>query len=188
MAKKQKSFADKAAGSKDKEAVYVKYVKSVKSEKTGQWRFNEQMVRSKKGEQLDVALKRMDEVANLVDIDLSQFEITDTPEVPAEDAVVQPNETVDEAVDTIVDEQTDTQDDNVEDADALNEKSIDEPVAEESIDEPVAKESSESGTEESEDQSVDSDSNDETPSEDDSSESEDNKSEKEGEESLQASD
>jgi len=179
MAKKQKSFADKAAGSKDKESVYVKYVKSVKSEKTGQWRFNEQMVRSKKGEQLDVALKRMDEVANLVDIDLSQFEITDTPEVPAEDAVVQPNETVDEAVDTIVDEQTDTQDDNVEDADALNEKSIDEPVA---------KESSESGTEESEDQSVDSDSNDETPSEDDSSEPEDNKSEKEGEESLQASD
>ena len=104
MAKKQKSFADKAAGSKKKESVYVKYVKSVKSEKTGQWRFNEQMVRSKKGEQLDVALKRMDEVANLVDIDLSQFEIADTPEVPVEDAVVESNETVDEAVDTIVDE------------------------------------------------------------------------------------
>ena len=72
MAKKQQSFADKAAGSKDKESIYVKYVKSVKSEKTGQWRFNEQMVRSQKGEQLDVALKRMDEVANLVDIDLSK--------------------------------------------------------------------------------------------------------------------
>ena len=49
MAKKQKSFADKAAGSKEKEAVYVKYVKSIKYEKTGKWRFNEQMVRSKKG-------------------------------------------------------------------------------------------------------------------------------------------
>jgi len=96
MAKKQKSFADKAAGSKEKESVYVKYVKSVKSEKTGQWRFNEQMVRSKKGEQLDVALKRMDEVANLVDIDLSQFAIADTPEVPVEEAVVEPNEPVDE--------------------------------------------------------------------------------------------
>tara|TARA_B110000263_G_scaffold58988_1_gene50492 strand:- start:224 stop:385 length:162 start_codon:yes stop_codon:yes gene_type:complete len=35
MAKKQQSFADKAAGSKDKESIYVKYVKSVKSEKTG---------------------------------------------------------------------------------------------------------------------------------------------------------
>jgi len=179
MAKKQKSFADKAAGSKEKEAVYVKYVKSVKSEKTGQWRFNEQIVRSKKGEQLDVALKRMDEVANLVDIDLSQFEIADTPEVPVEDAVVESNETVDEIIDTVAEEQTDTQDDDVEDADASNEKSMDEPVAEES---------SESGTEESKDQSVDSDSNDETPSEDDASVPEENKSEKEGEDSLETSD
>ena len=179
MAKKQKSFADKAAGSKKKESVYVKYVKSVKSEKTGQWRFNEQMVRSKKGEQLDVALKRMDEVANLVDIDLSQFAIADTPEVPVEDAVVESNETVDETIAAVVDEQSDSQENDVEDLDASNEKSMDEPVAEES---------SESGTEESKDQSVDSDSNDETPSEDDSSEPEENKSEKEGEDSLETSD
>ena len=179
MAKKQKSFADKAAGSKEKESVYVKYVKSVKSEKTGQWRFNEQMVRSKKGEQLDVALKRLDEVANLVDIDLSQFAIADTPEVPVEDAVVESNETVDETIAAVVDEQSDSQENDVEDLDASNEKSMDEPVAEES---------SESGTEESKDQSVDSDSNDETPSEDDSSEPEENKSEKEGEDSLETSD
>ncbi len=179
MAKKQKSFADKAAGSKEKEAVYVKYVKSVKSDKTGQWRFNEQMVRSKKGEQFNVALKRMDEVANLVDIDLSQFEIADTPEVPVEDAVVESNETVDETIVTVAEEQTDTQDDNLEDSAASNENSIDEPVAEESP---------ESGTEESKDQSVDSDSNDETPSEDDAGEPEENKSEKEGEESPETSD
>jgi hypothetical protein len=38
----------------------------------------------------------MDEVANLVDIDLSQFAIADTPEVPVEEAVVEPNEPVDE--------------------------------------------------------------------------------------------
>ena len=180
MAKKQKSFADKAAGSKDKDVIYVKYVKSVKSEKTGQWRFNEQMVRSKKGEQLDVALKRMDEVANLVDIDLSQFAIADTPEVPVEDAVVESNETVDETVPAVEEEeQTDTQDDNVEDSAASKENSIDEPVAEESP---------ESGTEESEDQSVDSDSNDEAPSENDSSETEEDKPEKKGEDSLEASD
>ena len=179
MAKKQKSFADKAAGSKDKEVIYVKYVKSVKSEKTGQWRFNEQMVRSKKGEQLDVALERMDEVANLVDIDLSQFAIADTPEVPVEDAVVESNETVDETIVAVVEEQPDSQENDVEDLDASNEKSTDEPVAEES---------SESGTEESKDQSVDSDSNDETPSEDDSSEPEEKKSEKEGEDSLETSD
>ena len=179
MAKKQKSFADKAAGSKDKEAIYVKYVKSVKSEKTGQWRFNEQMVRSKKGEQLDVALKRMDEVANLVDIDLSQFVKADTPEVPVEDAVVESNETVDETIVAAVEEQPDSQDDDVEDLDASSKKSTDEPVA---------KESPESGTEESEDQSVDSDSNDEAPSENDSSETEEDKPEKEGEDSLEASD
>ena len=83
MAKKQKSFADKASSNKNAQSVYVKYVKSVKSEKSGQWRFNEQMVRTSKGEQLDAALKRMDEVANLIDIDLSQFA---GAEAPAEEA------------------------------------------------------------------------------------------------------
>jgi hypothetical protein len=73
MAKKQKSFADKAAGNTSGDSVYVKYVKSVQSEETRRWRFNEQMIRMNKGEQLDAALKRMDEVANLVDIDLSEF-------------------------------------------------------------------------------------------------------------------
>jgi len=73
MAKKQKSFADKASGNKNKDSVYVKYVKSIQSEETGGWRFNEQIIQMQKGEQLDSALKRMDEVANLVDIDLSQF-------------------------------------------------------------------------------------------------------------------
>ena len=73
MAKKQKSFADKAAGNASGDSVYVKYVKSVQSEDTGRWRFNEQIIRMNKGEQLDAALKRMDEAANLVDIDLSEF-------------------------------------------------------------------------------------------------------------------
>ena len=75
MAKKQKSFADKTSGKGgDTDAVMVKYVKSVKSEKTGSWRFNEQMIKLRDGENLDAALKRMDEAANLVDIDLSNFE------------------------------------------------------------------------------------------------------------------
>ena len=73
MAKKQKSFADKASGNKNKDSVYIKYVKSIQSEETGGWRFNEQMIQMEKGEQLDSALKRMDEVSNLVDINLSQF-------------------------------------------------------------------------------------------------------------------
>ena len=78
MAKKQKSFADKASGSADKDAVYVKYVNSVRSKKTGHWRFNEQMVKTKKGESLDVALKRLEESANLSDIDLTKFAKVDS--------------------------------------------------------------------------------------------------------------
>ena len=75
MAKKQKSFADKASGKgADADSVMVKYIKSVKSEKTGFWRFNEQMIKLRGGENLDAALKRMDEASNLVDIDLSEFE------------------------------------------------------------------------------------------------------------------
>ena len=74
MAKKQKSFADKASGKgADADSVMVKYVKSVKSEKTGFWRFNEQMIKLRGGENLDSALKSMDEASNLVDIDLSEF-------------------------------------------------------------------------------------------------------------------
>ena len=77
MAKKQKSFADKASGrGADADAVMVKYVKSVKSEKTGFWRFNEQMVKLRDGEDLNAALKRLDEASNLVDIDLSAFGAT----------------------------------------------------------------------------------------------------------------
>ena len=73
--KKQKSFADKASSKgDDADIVMVKYVKSVKSEKTGFWRFNEQMVKLRGGEDLNAALKRMGEASNLVDIDLSGFE------------------------------------------------------------------------------------------------------------------
>ena len=75
MAKKQKSFADKASGKgTDADSVMVKYVKSIKSEKTGFWRFNEQMIKLRGGENLDAALKRIYESSNLVDIDLSEFE------------------------------------------------------------------------------------------------------------------
>ena len=81
MAKKQKSFADKASRiGADADAIMVKYVKSVKSEKTGFWRFNEQMVKLLDGEDLNAALKRLDEASNLVDIDLSAFEATTNTE------------------------------------------------------------------------------------------------------------
>ena len=43
------------------------------SRKNSHWRFNEQIVKTRKGESLDVALKRLNEAANLVDIDLSEL-------------------------------------------------------------------------------------------------------------------
>ena len=96
MAKKQKSFADKAsARSAEESAVMVKYVKSVKSEKTGFWRFNEQMVKLLDGENLDAALKRINEAENLVDIDLSKF---DSNQNDSEEKETVAQEAVEEAV------------------------------------------------------------------------------------------
>ena len=70
MAKKQ-SFAEKAAKNKKKDlSTYVKYIKSVKSEKTGHWRFNEQMIQVKEGENLDGALNRMEEEAQALDMEM----------------------------------------------------------------------------------------------------------------------
>ena len=101
MAKKQKSFADKASGNKNKDSVFVKYVKSIQSEETGGWRFNEQIIQMQKGEQLAAALKRIDEVANLVDIDLSQFSnleknADENVELKKEIAIAKNNNTSDE--------------------------------------------------------------------------------------------
>ena len=67
---KQQSFAEKAAKKNKKDlSTYVKYIKSVKSDKTGYWRFNEQMIEVKEGENLDGALKRIDELAQVFDIE-----------------------------------------------------------------------------------------------------------------------
>ena len=157
MVKKQKSFADKAAGKKKTESVYVKYVKSVQSEKTGSWRFNEQMLRLNKGEQLDAALKRMDEVANLIDIDLSEFVKSDDPkENEAPEGVA---ETITESVkpetgetpeDVSVSEesaeQEETADDNSSEPDSVEERPDEgsqDVVEEKDTEEPVGEESAE---------------------------------------------
>ena len=72
---KQQSFAEKAAKKKKKDlSTYVKYIKSVKSEKTGHWRFNEQMIEVKEGENLDGALKRMDEVTQVFNMEIPVIE------------------------------------------------------------------------------------------------------------------
>jgi len=83
---KQQSFAEKAAKKKKKNlSTYVKYIKSVKSEKTGYWRFNEQMIEVKKGENLDGALKRMDEVAQVLDMEIPVVEAAADVEIVEQD-------------------------------------------------------------------------------------------------------
>jgi len=61
MAKKQLSFAEKAAKQKSqKDWKTVKFVKSERSDKTGSWRFNESIIRLATNENLDQALSRME--------------------------------------------------------------------------------------------------------------------------------
>ena len=68
---KQLSFAEKVAKKKKKNlSTYIKYIKSVQSEKTGYWRFNEQMIQVKEGENLDGALKRMEEETQTLDMEM----------------------------------------------------------------------------------------------------------------------
>ena len=77
MAKKQLSFAEKAAKQKSqKDWKTVKYVKSERSDKTGSWRFNESFLKLATNENLDQALTRMEkevkelaeEIASIEDI------------------------------------------------------------------------------------------------------------------------
>jgi len=60
---KEKSFAEKVkkSGKKGKQFSVIKYVKSVVSEKTGQYRFQESMLKVPVGMSLDTYLKQLDE-------------------------------------------------------------------------------------------------------------------------------
>ena len=84
MAKKQQSFADKASKQSKKELTYVKYVKSIPSEKKGFWRFNETTIALNKGENLDAALKRIDDLENLADITMPT-EGSEAADVPVDE-------------------------------------------------------------------------------------------------------
>ncbi len=101
MAKKQKSFAEKAVKHDGKEMVHVKFVKSVASNKEGYWRFNESMISMEKGESLEATLKRLDAEANLADIEMSPaVEVAEEiPEVVVETAEAVADEaSVEEAI------------------------------------------------------------------------------------------
>ena len=99
MAKHQ-SFAEKAAKKKKKNlSTYVKYIKSVKSEKTGHWRFNEQMIQIKEGENLDGALERMDELDRVLDMEIPVVESAADMDTVEKDGGDDPEDHVQEADD-----------------------------------------------------------------------------------------
>ena len=124
---KQQSFAEKAAKKKKKDlSTYVKYIKSVKSEKTGYWRFNEQMIEVKEGENLDGALKRMDEVAQVFNMEIPVIEATTDVDTVEQDGADEPKDH----------EQAADDNGQEESADAVAEESVtevNEPVAAEQV-------------------------------------------------------
>ena len=95
MAKKQKSFAEKASSAGGKDLVHVKFVKSVPSNRDGFWRFNESMISMEKGQSLDAKLKEIENEAMLVDIDMPSdndskvLESSSVAEAPLEEAAVE---------------------------------------------------------------------------------------------------
>ena len=95
MAKKQKSFAEKASSAGGKDLVHVKFVKSVPSNRDGFWRFNESMISMEKGQSLDAKLKEIENEAMLVDIDMPSdndskvLESSSVAEAPLEEASVE---------------------------------------------------------------------------------------------------
>ena len=105
MAKKQKSFEEKTSSSKGVDLEHIKFVKSVPSDKKGYWRFNESMIALEKGQKLDVALKKIEDEANLVDIEMPTDELTSqetgneqpNQEPPAEETPVEETPAEEEA-------------------------------------------------------------------------------------------
>ncbi len=105
---KQQSFADKAKKKKKKDlSTYVKYIKSVKSEKTGYWRFNEQMIQIKEGENLDGALKRMDELNQVLDMEMPVVESAAEVDIVEKDGVNDHDSNVQKADDNVMRESAD---------------------------------------------------------------------------------
>ncbi|MEA1881298.1 MAG: hypothetical protein U9N31_02715 [Candidatus Marinimicrobia bacterium] len=89
MAKKQKSFAERAISKGKKDAVHVKFVKSVPAEREGFWRFNESMIKVAKGQDLDAALKQLEDEAKLADIEMPSIKEVAIEETSIEEAKVE---------------------------------------------------------------------------------------------------
>ncbi len=92
MAKKQLSFAEKAKTKKTgKELTYVKLVRSVKSKSGDSWRFNEQILGMSKGENIDSALKRLDDQEKLIHAVMPQIKRENASEETVDKEVADPS-------------------------------------------------------------------------------------------------
>ena len=115
MAKKTLSFAEKAAKKKKKSDIkYVKYVGSVRSEKTGQWRFNERMIGLQGGESLDAALKRIDKEKKLLNIELPDPDQAQVEKKKVESSAQVESDTTEEAVETVTVAEDESTEESVE--------------------------------------------------------------------------
>lgn len=128
---KQLSFAEKVAKKKKKNlSTYIKYIKSVQSEKTGYWRFNEQMIQVKEGENLDGALKRMEEETQTLDMEMPDDESAadddgqgETADVVAGESAAEVNELAgNEGEGTEAETEKQDEAEKIEDVDAINEE------------------------------------------------------------------
>ena len=114
MAKKQLSFAEKAAKPKSqKDWKTVKFVKSERSDKTGSWRFNESFIRLATNENLDQALNRMEKEVKELAEEMASIEDTspivdNKSEEKVEEVVEAKVEEGVEAIETDVDAKIDT--------------------------------------------------------------------------------
>jgi len=115
MAKKTLSFAEKAAKKKNKSDIkYVKYVGSVRSEKTGQWRFNERMIGLQGGESLDAALKRIDKEKKLLNIELPDPDQAQVEKEKVESSAQVESDTTEEVVETVTVAEDESTEESVE--------------------------------------------------------------------------
>jgi len=175
---KQQSFADKATKKKKKDlSTYVKYIKSVKSEKTGYWRFNEQMIQIKEGENLDGALKRMDELNQVLDMEMPVIESVAEAEIVEKDEVNDPDSHLQEADDNGMRESEDIiAEDSVEEVnepvgedeqDEVEKADVTEPDSKEQLEEESEpeKDDQESGTKEGDEAKIEKDNDVDEPAE-----------------------
>ena len=108
MAKKQMSFAEKAAKHKShKDWKTVQYVKSERSTETGNWRFNEKFIQLASNENLDQALTRMEDEIKALAKEIASIEenvpkVEKKPEEKTEEALETKEIETDAKIDPVV--------------------------------------------------------------------------------------